>query len=105
MVLANHFLAILGLQLFKLLRELRVWCEDWCAVWCLVNDVHDSAICLAILLQQAGDSFAGRRSVGDLELAFRVLVLGVDDDQSAVARGGGGRRGADDLAKGLDGHC
>jgi len=70
-----------------------------------VNDVYDSAVCLAVLLQQASNGFARGRCVGDLELAFGVLVLGVNDDESAVARGGGGGRGADNLAEGLDGHC
>jgi hypothetical protein len=70
-----------------------------------VHNVHDFAVCFAVLLQQVRDRFAGGRGVGDLELAFGVLVLGVDDDQGAVAWGGGGGGGADDLAEGLDGHC
>jgi hypothetical protein len=104
-VLANHFLAILGRQLVKLLRELRVRRENGSAVGRLVNDMNNFAARVAVLLQQAGDGFAGGRGVGDFELAFGVFVLCVDDDEGAVAGGGGGGRGADDLAEGLDGHC
>ena len=89
-------LALLRLELVKLLRQLGVWREDGRAVRHAVHDVHDVLGLAggAVLLQQAGDGLARAGDVLGHQLADRVLVLRVDDDQGAVAGRGGGGGGA-----------
>lgn len=78
--LANHLLTVLGLELLILLRQLGIGRENRRAVGSVVDDVHDLAAGVAVLLEQRGDGLAGRGRVGDLQLALCVLVLRVDDD-------------------------
>lgn len=104
MQLLNHLLPLPRRQLLILLGQVGTGREDGRAVGHLVRDVHDLAVGFAVFLQQGGDGLARFGGVGDLELAFGVLVLRVDDDEGGVG-GRGGRAGeADDLAEGLRGH-
>lgn len=50
LLLANDFLAALGLELCKLLGEIRVWREDGGAAWSLVNDVDEGCVGGAVFL-------------------------------------------------------
>lgn len=47
-------------------------------------DVHDLATRSAVLLEQASDGFPAGFSIGDLQVAFGVLILGIDDNQRRV---------------------
>ena len=89
MIFSDHLLSVLRGELFKLLGQLGVRGENRCSVGRLVHDVHNFSTGVSVLLQKRCDGFAGLWRVGDLQLTLRVLVLGVNDDESAI--GGLGR--------------
>lgn len=81
MDLLNHLLIPLRRQLLKLLREIRLGCEDRCALGHRVLDVHDFPAAGAVPFEQGGNGFARGGSVGNFEGAFGVFVLRIDDDE------------------------
>ena len=84
----NYLLTLLWLQLFVLLRQLRLGRENRRAFWNAVCNVHYLSVCIPVFLQKRRNGFACLGCVGDLEFAFGVLVLGIDDDESTIAWSG-----------------
>lgn len=104
MNLLNDLLSIFWSELVKLLSQLRVRGEDWRSLWDTVLDVYNLASSVSVLLQQSRNGFARVGSIGDLQLAFGVLVLCVYDHESRVAGRGSRWARADHLAEGLYAH-
>lgn len=85
-LLPHNLFTIPRLQLVELFGQLGSARKEGSAFGRVVDDVHDAAglTGVAVLLQQGGDGLARGGDVPDGELAFCILVLGVDDDEGAV---------------------
>lgn len=100
MLLGDDALAGLGLELVKLLGQVGAGCEDGSAGRGGVDDVDDGGAGGAVLGQEGGDDGARGLEAREAEFPLGVLVLGVDDDEDAVAGGCGRGLHPDDGAEG-----
>lgn len=87
-ILVNDLLSVLRRKLFEFFGQLGAWRKDGCAIWSVVYHVYDLSVALTVLLQKRGDDLPRGGRVGALQLALGILVLSVDDDESAVGDAG-----------------